>query len=77
MNAARIPTARVDQIIDALNTYDGGNIWQDVIRRLPEYNDALTASCDPTDQCDVIGLTDGTILAWRTDVDAWAFHRSE
>ena len=77
MTDTLIPDARVDQIIDALNLYDGGNIRQDVIRRLPEYNDALTALCDPTDRCDVIGLTDGTLLAWRADVDGWAFHRSE
>ena len=47
-----------EQILEALNSYRGDNIWQDVIYSLNTDEDAISAA-DPTFRSDVVVLTSG------------------
>ena len=62
-------TAR--EIADKLNDYEATHdlsdhdIWFDVIRFLPEYDEDATAKADPGYWGDVVVLTDGTRIEHR------------
>lgn len=62
-------TAR--EIVDKLNEYEATHtppdydIWYDVIRVLPEYDEEGTAMADPDYWGDIVVLTDGTYVERR------------
>jgi hypothetical protein len=53
------------EILAQLNSYDGDNLWEDVVRALPNYDDAATEAADPDCHSDIIVLTDGTALYYE------------
>lgn len=59
------------QILEKLNTYTGDNIWEDVIRGLPEYDDAATDAADPNYDSDIVVLTDGTEINYDEQRGIW------
>lgn len=50
-----------------LNNYRGLNIWQDVIYRLPGYDEAATEALDPDCRSDRFALTDGRTFRYVDD----------
>ena len=62
----------MNETLNALNTYEGDNIWQDIIIDLPGYNEAYTAELDPSGASDRIAFDDGTVIAWSPQTGRWA-----
>lgn len=58
------------QILDQLNSYGGNNIWEDVIRRLPGYDEAATAALDPSYASDVAVIA-GTTYRYDGQSQRW------
>ena len=62
-------TAR--EIADRLNEYEATHtvpnhdIWNDVIRTLPEYDDEATSKADPNYESNIVVLTSGTRIEHR------------
>jgi hypothetical protein len=61
----------VTEFVSQLNEYRGDNIWEDVIRHHPDYDDDATAEADPTGASDTICLTDGTIIDYNHQTKTW------
>ena len=65
------------RMAEELNAYDGDNAWQDIVVTFAAYDADATAAADPSDQLDIIVLTDGTVVRheasafpgteWRVD----------
>jgi hypothetical protein len=58
------------EIVDALNEYEGDNIWEDIIYHLP-IDDAAIRVADPTYMSDTIILRDGTRIIWFEGEGVW------
>lgn len=58
------------QILDQLNTYQGDNIWQDIILRLDAYDETGTDAID-TGRNDTFSLTTGPIIIWDYQRQQW------
>lgn len=61
-------------ILDQLNSYDGDNIWQDIIYPLDSYSDELTEQID-NGQNDRF-VADGTSFVFDAQTDRWAEGKS-
>ena len=59
------------QFVGRLNSYRGNNIWEDVIRRHPRYDDDATAAADPSGMSDTIILSDGSIIDYAHHLQTW------
>lgn len=53
------------QIVNRLNTYDGDNIWQDIIWKLDSYDPDATEAADPNCASDVVILKDGSVIGYH------------
>lgn len=62
---------RIDEFVRALNEYQGNDIWEDLIRRHPAYDDNATFEADPFGQSDIIVLTDGTRIGHFAAERVW------
>lgn len=58
------------EIVDLLNGYEGDNVWEDVVKRMPEYDADATAELDPSFASDRIALQGGAVLR-HTREDGW------
>jgi hypothetical protein len=67
-----ITETRITEITEALNGYDAdpGNIWQDVILQLPEYDEAATDEID-NGRSDRFALADGTVIRYAAETGRW------
>lgn len=68
---------RRDEVLEALNAYPDDNIWEDVIRRFPGFDEAATdvayqAMEDRRDYSDV-AVIDGTTYVWDERTRQWTF----
>lgn len=67
---------RIEEILHTLNTYEMEtepaqmNIWSEVIRLLPEYDDGATDVIDEGTG-DTFMLKDGTVIQWDYMREAW------
>lgn len=52
------------EIIESLDSYEGDNIWQDLILGAGWYDDAKTEELD-RDQNDIIALMNGEVLRYN------------
>lgn len=59
------------EFVDRLNTYEGENIWEDIIRRHPQYDDEATTALDIVGASDTIALADGTIIDYAAHLQTW------
>lgn len=49
-----------DEILAALNAYEGSNIWEDLIRSIPGYDDLATEIIDPACYNNIFVLEDNS-----------------
>jgi len=67
--------ASTQEIVDQLNAFEatqtGADIWQDVIMRLDEYDEAATKDLDPSTANNVIGLSGGDVIRWDPQTKSW------
>jgi hypothetical protein len=59
------------EVVADLNEYEGENLWEDVARHIPGYDETATQELDPTYQSNVIALRDGTVLRHPESRGAW------
>lgn len=66
------------EIIDRLNAYDAehppatsGDIWQDVILGLDEYDEAATDKLDGQQANDRFATTDGSVIRYDAQTKSW------
>lgn len=64
-------TRTAEQIAALLNEYEGGNIWQDVILGLDEYDETRTAAIDPSYASNRVALADGSEIGYDEPSRAW------
>ena len=60
----------ITTILAALNSYDGDNLWEDVVHLIPTYDHDRTCDEDTDARSDFLYLTDGTRIDW--DGKKWA-----
>ncbi|MFG1918072.1 hypothetical protein [Micromonospora sp. NPDC048898] len=56
--------------VNQLNSYQGDNIWDDLIRKIDGYDDEATAELDPSDRSDVC-VIDGAVLRFDQQTGEW------
>lgn len=61
---------QIRDILDRLNGYTGGNIWQDVILHL-DIDEGRTDEADPASANDLVVLADGTLIAYDHQRKEW------
>jgi hypothetical protein len=54
-----------------LNTYKGNNVWEDVVRGLPGYDNDATDKADPNCMNDTIVFQGGTIIGYDEASKTW------
>jgi hypothetical protein len=64
-------------IVAQLNAYTGDDVWEDVIRRYPGYDDVATEAADPYARGGgtVIVLLDDSRIEWDEDEKEWRIAR--
>lgn len=64
--------ATVKDFVNALNLYDGDNIWQEMIYGSEIGDDSINEErCNEGDGT-VVHLTSGTVVIWHPDHKEWA-----
>lgn len=59
------------ELLKALNSYQGDNEWEDIIRPSGLLDEKATHEADPGYMSDIIVLTDGSVIIWDGPLGLW------